>query len=419
MEAPRIAVFGNHSCSNRGDAAIARGLLRFLENKWPDCDIDFYSRYPDAASYVLGRTAKADPLYRYYSSRRGVRTLGLLKLYLGKKYLATAKSLPMNAVTSRILSSREHSHFQERLGGYDLFVQVGGSFFVDLYGGVQFEAMAMALDAKVPVVLAGHSMGPFEEGLTKSLARRLLPRVGAIVLRESVSSKMLKDAGVMSPNITLGGDTAWLMPRSTGECIGDLASGSDDRPKIGLTVRDLAPFDRRLGVSQHEYEEAVSRLSDAAISAGYTVHAVSMCTGLDGYTHDDRMVALRIKRRVKQRKHFRVHMGEPTDIELGHFFSTCQFTIATRLHSAIVSMRFGTPAVALAYEHKAIGVLQKLGLPACAVDMRSFCDGREDSQILALIGGAEELRPIVADAAQEESALTQRVLFAALDRSLA
>jgi colanic acid/amylovoran biosynthesis protein len=179
---------------------------------------------------------------------------------------------------------------------------------------------------------------------------------------------------------------------------------------VALTVRELAPFDRRLGVSQTEYEQAIARLCDRVVDAGFHICAVSMCTGLDTYTHDDRMVALRIKNLVKRPDRLFVVMDELSDLELGQFFSECRITVATRLHSAIVSMRFGTPAVAIAYEHKTVGTMNSLDLAECVIDMRGFCSGNGDDKILKLIQNAPQSRVLLNDRAQREAEVARRAL---------
>src|SRR4051812_17150189 len=51
----RLLVVGNHACSNRGDAAILRGLLAGLHARAPEASLDVVSRYPVSAAYVLAR----------------------------------------------------------------------------------------------------------------------------------------------------------------------------------------------------------------------------------------------------------------------------------------------------------------------------------------------------------------------------
>ncbi len=48
------------------------------------------------------------------------------------------------------------------LSGYDAIIQVGGSFFVDLYGVPQFEHALCSFMAKKPLFMIGHSVGPFQ-----------------------------------------------------------------------------------------------------------------------------------------------------------------------------------------------------------------------------------------------------------------
>ncbi len=42
------------------------------------------------------------------------------------------------------------------------------------------------------------------------------------------------------------------------------------------------------------------------------------------------------------------------DLEMGKILAA-ELTVGTRLHSAIISMNFATPAIAINYEHKSAG----------------------------------------------------------------
>ncbi len=97
------------------------------------------------------------------------------------------------------------------------------------------------------------------------------------------------------------------------------------------------------------------------IADGYQVLALSTCTSIDRYNRDDRMVALRMAKYVNDSEHFHIAMDELNDVEIGKILASCVLTIGTRLHSAIISMNFGTPAIAINYEHKSAGIMQQLG----------------------------------------------------------
>lgn len=140
-------------------------------------------------------------------------------------------------------------------------------------------------------------------------------------------------------------------------------------------MRELAPFDKRLGTTQQAYEQAFANVVNRIIDQGFQVVALSTCTGIDSYNKDDRMVALKLAAYVNQPENYHVVMDELNDLEMGKILGACSLTVGTRLHSAIISMNFGTPAIAINYEHKSAGIMQQLGLPEMAVDIRQLLDG--------------------------------------------
>ena len=45
------------------------------------------------------------------------------------------------------------------------------------------------------------------------------------------------------------------------------------------------------------------------------------------------------------------------EVEIDKILASCELTIGTCLHLAIISMNFGTPAIAIDYEHKLAGIM--------------------------------------------------------------
>jgi colanic acid/amylovoran biosynthesis protein len=287
---------------------------------------------------------------------------------------------------------------------YDAVIQVGGSFFVDLYGGGQFEYPFAALLAGRPLFLAGHSLGPFERALSSRLARMLLGAARRVALREPVSRTLIERSRLPTKNVTGGADTAWAVPPSqrTREPPACLRSRADERPLIAITLRELAPFDRRLGISQESYEAAFATLVNALIDAGYDVVAASTCTSIGDYPRDDRQNARRVAARVNRPDRFHVVMEELDDVGLGELFADCDLLIGTRLHSAIIAMNFGTPAVALNYEHKSEGVMRQLGLPELSHPVQSLFDGSLMAQVMTVLHSLDAWREKVAVAVERE-----------------
>lgn len=404
----RILIVGNHTCGNRGDCAILRGLLECLEDALPGSRIDVTSRFPVSSEYLLGRPLLPDALNRYYqeAARKPLGSLRakvlrrwvprLLHGHVRKRWWARFIPLP-----------RVHREYLAFLASYDLVIQVGGSFFVDLYGATQYDQASCALLAGRPVYMLGHSVGPFQHAFFREVSRDVMARVEALALREEVSARYMQEAAIPQDRVRWTSDTAWLVHP------GDPVAPDMARPTVAVTFRELAPFDKRLGVSQAQYEAAFAELLDAVIEAGFHVRALSTCTAIDGYPKDDRMIALKVRARLRHPEAFEVVMDELNDVQLGRQLGACVLTIGTRLHSAIISMNFGTPSVALNYEHKSEGIMKRLGIDELAVPVHSLLDGTLRNKVLALLADTG-LRARVSAAVAREKAFARESLLATL-----
>ena len=49
-------------------------------------------------------------------------------------------------------------------------------------------------------------------------------------------------------------------------------------------------------------------------------------------------------------------------------------------------MNFGTPAIAINYEHKSAGIMQQLGMPEMAIDVRHLLDGSLSAMVADTLG---------------------------------
>lgn len=401
----RILIVGNHTCGNRGDAAILRGLLQCLESALPGARIDVLSRFPTSSAWLLGRDLLPDTLHTYYLEA-GRRRFGMFRAILLRRLVPRLlhAHLRKRWWTRWAALPKRHRGYIDSLKDYDLVIQVGGSFFVDLYGVTQYDHAVCALLAGRPIYMIGHSVGPFEHAFFRKVSQDVMARVDALALREEVSVKHMADGSIPDARVRRSSDTAWLV--DPGEPVAvDVA-----RPTVAVTFRELAPFDKRLGITQAQYETAFAELLDAVIEAGYAVTALSTCTAIDGYAKDDRMIALRVRSRMRHAGSIHVEMNELNDVELGRRFGACALTIATRLHSAIISMNFGTPAVALSYEHKTDGIMKRLGVDDLAMPVVSLLDGSLRAKVLALLGDASLRTDIQAAVAREKAFARESVL---------
>lgn len=382
----KILLVGNHTCANRGDGAILRGLLCVLEQAFPDVELTTVSRFPNASSYLLDRKVIQDPLVvkPYAASKAKIQSI---KQFIGDRFMPSVLNaqLKQHSILKYFPLPKHYQAYLELIEEYDLVIQVGGSFFVDLYGDKQFEHPLLALLASKPTLLLGHSVGPFNRKSFTHIGQTIFSKVAGTLVRESISLNELHQLGIYdSPTLRLASDTAWLVNTKENKEIQSLAVErycQNSNKKIAVTVRDLAPFDKRLGVTQNEYEDQYIELCNKLIAKGYGIIAVSMCTGLDGYHKDDRMVALNIQKKLQRPENMTVVMDELNDVEIGAILHECDLTIGTRLHSAIISMRFETPAIAVYYEHKSKGIMNALGYPERSIGIKEL-GGIETTKVI-------------------------------------
>ncbi|EIW8489927.1 colanic acid biosynthesis pyruvyl transferase WcaK, partial [Klebsiella pneumoniae] len=371
----KLLLVGNHTCGNRGDGAILRGLLDSFRKIEPSVELDIISRYAISSSLLLDEKISIDKLHLAKSKQKNTNLYGKIKnkinafllprillAHAQKKGLFFRFSLPSYIVD-----------FISDLKQYDAVIQVGGSFFVDLYGTAQFEHVLCSLIAKKNIYLVGHSVGPFENDFFNEVATYSFSNVNKLILREEVSLELMRSAGIPTDKVIMGVDTAFLVddnkPQAKNYVLEHWLDIISRKPTIAITVRRLAPFDKRLGVSQESYESAIASLVDYYINEGFQVVAFSTCTGIESYNNDDRMIAYAVSRKLKaSASDFHIVMDEINDLQLGYLLKECVLTVGTRLHSAIISINFGTPAVAINYEHKSLGVMRGLGMNQLSAD---------------------------------------------------
>ena len=111
-----------------------------------------------------------------------------------------------------------------------------------------------------------------------------------------------------------------------------------------------------------------------------------------------------------------VVMDELNDLEMGKLLSACDLTVGTRLHSAIISMNFGTPAIAINYEHKSAGIMQQLGMPEMAVDIRHLLDGSLGAMVGDTLGQLPAINERLAVAVKAEREKGIGMVKSVLDR---
>lgn len=420
----KILILGNHTCGNRGDGAILRGLIDAMNQLAPEAEIDVMSRYVTSSSWLLKLPVVSDPLYiQRKKFKNEIGFIGRLRKTLRRHYLykVLLAKVTESGQLRNISLPEGFTNFTAQLTQYDAIIQVGGSFFVDLYGAPQFEHALCSFMAHKPVFMVGHSVGPFQDPQFNQLANYVFGRCEALILRERVSLEMMQKSQIDTSKVEQGVDTAWLVAHHDDDFVASYAvqhwldKARSDKT-VAITLRELSPFDKRLGTTQQAYEQAFAGVVNRIIDQGYQVLALSTCTGIDSYNKDDRMVALKLAQLIEKPDRFHVVMDELNDLEMGKILGACDLTVGTRLHSAIISMNFNTPAIALNYEHKSAGIMQQLGMPEMAVDIRHLLDGSLQGMVADTLGQLPAINEKLTRAVEREREEGIRMVASVLAR---
>ena len=138
-----IALIGNFSCSNRGDAAILRGLSDHLQAS--GIPVRVFSEQSDVAAYILDAPCEPSPLSR-------IRASELRSLFFSHLHNVPT---PVRHLSGRI---RAVENSLKDVAG---IIFVGGSYFLDSYGQSKYYLPFLAQALGIPFALCGHSIGPF------------------------------------------------------------------------------------------------------------------------------------------------------------------------------------------------------------------------------------------------------------------
>jgi len=341
---------------NRGDLASRLGILAALEQLGIR-DIDVSCRHDTDIASLRLRTLRHGPLVNLVPPPSGLHVL------------RTARSVIWT-------------------GGLDL---QDDSSLVKLVHTLIVFSLYRLLRLKIYVLMQG--AGPLDSRLGRLLTRHILNRVHTFVVRDSDSFRLLRSLN----------SRCRLIPGYDGIFVGDLrpedASPEElqaiDRvcrrrtggPLIGFNLRlwfhftsDWIPYQFSRNRYLRRSTEKMAQLQAAAVrylrllrrEIDAEILLISMYEPGVQPWEDDLGYLRRLKTEFPDDPAIRV-----VDIPLRmpaftQFLSRLDLMVGMRLHSALVALRQGVPAINLNYTLKGRGILRDLGLGDCVIDVEQF-----------------------------------------------
>ncbi|MDQ1715192.1 MAG: hypothetical protein QOC60_1137, partial [Frankiaceae bacterium] len=255
----------------------------------------------------------------------------------------------------------------------------------------------------VPVVVLGHTLGPFARPVARRLAARMLADVDLAVVREAASVQTARDLGVRRAEEAA--DMAFaLTPRRTSrsdEMLAKLRSAPERT--LVLSVRQhpthIGSHDDRLVA---EFAAAARRLIADGVVDGVAVVAHTV-----GPTPvEDDLPVSRLLAEALQDVPVVLLSDDAGPAELSAFYGSVAAVVAVRLHAAILAINAGTPTFAVAYlTAKTHGVMAQVGLPDAVAEFRTVTAQQIVEGVRALLVDATVRDALSATAGERRAAL--------------
>jgi colanic acid/amylovoran biosynthesis protein len=351
---------------NGGDEALLRALILQLRQSLPQAHFTVLTRATSLARTILPDLSFDDDLE--HATPDGARGLvdglagpvGSAVRQLAAAYLRRGFDRATGlAATRRVRALYESA---------DLILPAPGGYLHDHYPvAARLDGLSLALALGKPVLVLGHSIGPFWKPGSERRAREVLDRVSCIVVRERFSLDHLRRCGIRNPNVHLAPDVAFALGGAMPELF---RPRSTPARRIGVCFRRWPLRDRTsaLRTRTKAAEFCTWLLRDPAVELVFT----STCQGVPQYVDDSRTaddVLKLIPERLRVRcKIDREHRSVQGTIQ---FLGGLDVCISMRMHVCVMAMLGGTPALALDYEQKSVGLYEMMDLDDYHVDFRS------------------------------------------------
>lgn len=373
--------------NNSGAAALGISLVKALQRSYPGCKINYISHH--ASSDLV---AKAHPFLREACpdveilpfplpcvhdtppeagrlAKRLRREWVHLSAFLSLAWLL----LPFVGRLNRTCNAIRRS---------DLVVARGTNIFFDKPGNrwkrlPGYYAMCFpflyAWRSGTPYVIYAHSFGPLHDALRRGLIGFVLRHALLVLPREPLSRDYVEqELGVSPDRIRLVPDSVfgWIDPETVPATAKPTAIHEvGDAPYLCVTIRaGMAEEDGHVAAIAGAIRDTLAR--HERMRCVVLMH----CHPLVGYPgfEDDRVTSRKLVESIGLPDRVILIEQALSPSELIAVYRDAEFVVGMRLHSVILSIVAGTPAIAISYwGNKTAGIMRMAGLERLLFDFRT------------------------------------------------
>jgi len=224
-------------------------------------------------------------------------------------------------------------------------------------------------------------------------------------VRDAASARMLESIGVKPDRIAITLDPAFGLPVQKGR---STVRPEAKRPRIAVALREWS-----FGIQQKIWEQEVAAGLDLFLEQHSGEILFVPFQQMKSLPEDDRLVAERVRGLMKHKDRTSVLTSEISPQQMATVLGECDLVVGMRLHSLILGMLCHVPLLALSYDAKVDQVMDRVGLHAFTLQIRSI-------DRVALAGKVEEALAAnrVADVSEfaNEARQNARIAIEILDR---
>ncbi len=392
----KVAVANAFPDDNRGGAAVTAATVDAIRDAFGDCEV------------ALIAVRNGDLARRFRHTRGRHRSVHVLPppLPVGPGPFAGAQTVLKSLIHLWGRPNSEMPPAFEYLLAADLVLSKGGHYFIEqptfrgLFG-LWITAFPMAFAARhgIPTVISGATVGPFQRRRSKVVNGFVLRRMDLVMVRDPASRTHCLALGVDGSRVVTLCDSAFYLRPPGDDARKETLErlGLDGVRFAAVTVRDMSR-----GQRDRLYEQLWSVLQtmirDALIDRVVVIVQVGRPEDFgrraqgDGRIQEGSDFACSRDFVARFAEGQAMLMSEDlSPEELVGLYAGASFTVACRLHSAILSLLGSTPSFPVAVVPKMVNVFDGLGLGHHVVTFPNFSTV-EVRQRIEAIAGAEETR---------------------------
>jgi len=400
----KLVITNCWSYYNKGDAAITLATISLIHKLIPSAEVTllaFDHQSFDKHRNDLGDPVRVLPMPSIADSLRPIRILFSLASYIGLESLfgllfliSSLASLLLLRCFDRKLDSVFHS-----IDVSDMVIIVGGNY---IYSHFDFYVHAIPIVyakfvMKKKTIMLGHSIGPFEDVVSRTVSRIILSHMDLVSFREELSYLYVKEKLKLNlPNAFVLCDMTVFLQSLNGtyEIL-------ESPPRVGVTVRKWL-FNRP--DLYKRYLDSIMQLTSNLIREGFEIYLIpfSYVRGAE----DDLELCKAIYDKISDKYPEKIHLlnvKEESPVSLVEIMRKLglYILIGTRMHSVLLASLASIPSVIISYQHfKTHGISKQLGLDNYVINIETIDLNKLIYYVNKLIKNREEMRKKITMAIQ-------------------